>query len=105
MQGNFSHKRTYQLTKDCLGILWYHLLAKELWDSQDQHQGPPFIVKSQVSLVHILRQAAMKLFTAQGDSLLGQVPHVLMLPSDLLPCTQQWHLNLRALTVPYQISR
>lgn len=68
-------------------------------------RGPPFIVKSQVSPVHILRQAAMKLFTAQGDSLLWQVPHVLrLLPSDLLPCTQQRHLNLKAPTVPYQIT-
>lgn len=41
-----------------------------------------------VNPVHILRQAAMKLFTGRGDSLLCQVPHVLALPSDLLPLTR-----------------
>lgn len=46
----------------------------------------------------------MKLFTAQGDSLLGQVPHVLVLPSDLL-LLSRLHLSLKVLTVPHQISR
>jgi hypothetical protein len=50
--------------------------------------GASIYCNFQVSPVHILRQAAMKLFTAQGDSLLCQVLHVLALPSDLLPLAE-----------------
>lgn len=66
--------------------------------------GASIYCNVQVSPEHILRQAAMKLFTAQGDSLLGQVPHVLVLPSDLL-LLSRLHLSLKVLTVPHQISR
>lgn len=67
--------------------------------------GASIYCNVQVSPVHILRQEAMKLFTAQGDSLLGQVPHVLVLLSDLLLLAQRLHLSLKVLTVPHQISR
>lgn len=56
-----------------------------LWASTAGHS---IYCNFQVSPVHVLRQAAMKLFTAQGDSLLCQVPHVLTLPSDLLLLTE-----------------